>query len=89
MEESNVSFKILLGLFKYPLFEVNEVKCVRIVYFASFEPFYVEGEVIWYLFPVKNPVDHVAAKQPHFNLVASVGIYLAVLMNRLEYVTGG
>ena len=46
MEEGNVPFKVLLGFFENPFFEVDEVESVRIVNFAGFQPFYVEGEVI-------------------------------------------
>ena len=88
MEESNVALKVLLSLFKDPLLEVDEVKGMRVVDFASLQPFNVERKVVWNFFAVEYSVDHMAAKQPHLDLVSSVRVNLTILMDRLKYVAG-
>jgi len=46
-----------------PLFEIMEIKCMRILYFPLSEPLVEVGEVVSYLLAIENTVDHVAAKQ--------------------------
>lgn len=48
------------------------------------EPFDEEGKVVGDFLAVEDPVDHVAAEQPHLDLIASVGVDLGVLVDRLE-----
>lgn len=84
MEESDVAFEVLLGFLEDPLFKVDEVEGVRVVYLLRLQPLYEEGEVIRYLLAVEDPVDHVAAEQPHLDLVTGVRVDLAVLVDRLE-----
>ena len=43
-----------------------------VVNLLGFEPLDEEGEVIRYLLSVEDAVDHVAAEQPHLDLVAGV-----------------
>ena len=81
MQESNVTFKVLLGLFEDPLLEVDEVEGMRVVDLASLQPFNVERKVVRNFLAVEDSVDHVTAKQPHLNLVSSVRVNLAVLVN--------
>ena len=60
-----------------------------VVNLLGFEPLDEEGEVIWYLLSVEDAVDHVAAEQPHLDLVAGVGVDLRVFVDRLKDVGSG
>ena len=59
---------------------------MRILYLLGLQPLNKKWKMVSDLLPVEYPVDHMTAKQPHLDLVASVRIYLGVLMNRLKYI---
>jgi hypothetical protein len=89
MQECDVPLQVLLRFLEDPLLEVDEVEGVRVVDLLGLEPLDEEGEVVGHLLAVEDAVDHVAAEQPHLNLVPGVGVYLGVLVDRLEDVGGG
>lgn len=62
---------------------------MRVVDLLGLEPLDEEGKVIVNLLPVEDTVDHVAAEEPHFDLVAGVRVDLCVLMDRFKDVGGG
>lgn len=45
------------------------------------QPLDEERKVIWNLLPVEDTVDHVAAEQPHLDLVAGVRVDLCILVD--------
>ena len=62
MEESDVTFKILLRFFQNPLLKVDEVKSVGIFYLFGLEPLHIKWEMVRNFLPIENTVDHVATE---------------------------
>jgi hypothetical protein len=89
VEQRDIPLQVLLGLLEYPLLEVDEVEGVGVVDLLGLEPLDEEGEVIGDFLPVEDAVDHVAAEQPHLDLVARVRVDLRVLVDRFEDVGRG
>lgn len=88
MQKGDVPLQVLLALLEDPLLEVDEIKGVRVLDLLGLQPLDKEGEVISNLLPIEDPIDHVTAEQPHLDLVASVRVDLAVLVDRFEDVRG-
>ena len=84
VEEGDVALEVLLGLLEDPLLEVDEVEGVGVLDLLGLEPLDEEGEVVRDLLAVEDAVDHVAAEQPHLDLVPGVRVDLRVLVDRLE-----
>lgn len=86
VQQGNVFFKVFLGFFIDPLFEVSHVKRVCVLVLFLREPVHERGEMFFDLFPVENSVDHVAAKESHFDFVSRMGVYFFVFVDDFEYV---
>lgn len=89
MEVGDVLLEVLLCLLVDPLLEVVEIKGMRVLDLPWGQPLAVSLEVIWYFLAVEDAVDHVAAEEAEFDLVAGVGMDLLVLVDRLEDVGSG
>ena len=62
---------------------------MRVLDLFCFKPFYKKREVIRDLFPVEYSVDHVTAKEAHFDFVSCMRVYFGVLVYGFEDVGGG
>lgn len=89
MQEGDVLLQVLLRFLQDPPLEVDELEGVAIVDVVVLEPVDEVGEVVGDLLPDEYPVDHVAAEQPHLDLVAQVRVDLLVLVDAFEDVGGG
>lgn len=78
----------MLGFFEDPLLEVDEIEGMRVLYFFCLQPLDEKREMVRQLLPVEDPIYHMATKQTHLDLVASVRVDLPVLVDRLEDVRG-
>ena len=89
VKQRDIPFQVLLGFFQNPFFEINKIESVGV--FDSFCPQPVDEmwEVVGNFLTNENTVDHMAAEQPHFDLVPQVQVNLLVLMDALEYVRSG
>ena len=81
MEECDIAFEVALGLLQDPLLEVEEVEGMGVFYLLELQPLHEEGKVVGDFLATEDPINHVATKQSHLDLVAGVRVNLHVLMN--------
>jgi len=79
VEEDDVLVEVLLGFAEDPLLEVDEVEAL-VWQPVAVEPLNVVLEVGFGFGGVEDAVDHVAAEQPHLDLVLQVALDGLVLM---------
>jgi len=61
---------------------------MRIFYLFGLQPLYKKGEVVGNFFSNEDSVNHMAAKESHFDFVPCMRVDFAVLMNRFEDIGG-
>jgi hypothetical protein len=61
-----------------------KIECIGIYYFSCSEPLVVALKVISNFLPVKDSIDHVAAKQAQLYLISCMRMDLLVLVDGLE-----
>lgn len=86
MKQWYILLQVFLGFFQYPLFEEQEIECMRIIYIFTFQPIYKMWEVVRDLPSIKYSVYHVATKQPHFYFISQMRVYFFVFVDTLENV---
>lgn len=72
-----------------PFLEKGEIKSVRVLILLFLKPYNKERKMVLDLLSIENPINHMATKESHFDLVSCMAVDFLVLVDNLENVRSG